>query len=340
MKYILQHYSKYPQMQLQDFIKLLYQANFGCEHIFSDKMVQYIDDEMAQCQAGGSLFEQISDSYCRVDLSAYKAIGGTGQTLGKCMRNVSAAGTKQDLCNKLDQLLLLIRDGVIKLDYSQAVEQIEWYKQQGCPAIHHSQQYRDNYHPHYRVVYTTQAMLLPAIIQIEQKLSLQQNVIVGMDGPCGSGKTTLAAVLSNYFNCPTIHADDFFLPPHLRSEQRIQSGQNLHWEAMLPVIQQAKQSMSFTYQAYNCQTNSYHDKTFNSSTCTIVEGSYSFVKPLFALYDITILLQIKPDKQLQRLFKRQSNIEQFVTKWIVFEQYHLQQIPKCDVIIDTNVEAL
>lgn len=341
MKYILQHYSKYPQMQLQDFVKLLYQANFGCEHIFSDKMVGYIDSEMQQCQCSSApLFEQISDEYCRVDLSAYKALGGTSQTLGKCMRNVHASGTKQHLCNQLDQLLLLIKDGTIGLDYHQAVEQIEWYKQQDCPAIHHSQQYRDSYHPHYRVVYTKQAMLLRAMVQIEGNLAQGKPIVVGMDGPCGSGKSTLAQVLSQHLSCPIIHADHFFLPPELRTMQRIQAGQNLHWEALLPVIEKAKQCKDFVYQVYNCQTNSYLDKQFNAASCTIVEGSYSLVEPLRHLYDVTILLQIDADKQLQRLTKRQGNIEQFVNKWIVYEQYHLDKLPPCDIVIDTNVEAL
>ncbi len=341
MKYILQQYNKYTQMQLMDFVKLLYQANFGCEHIFSDKMVDYIDSEMNACGVdNGCLFEPISDTFCRVNLASYKAIGGNAQALGKCMKSVKSTSSKEQLCRQLDQLLSLIKDGTIALDYNQSQQQIQWYKQQGCPAIHHSSVYRDNYNPHYRVVYTRQAMLLPAILLIEQKLSQKLPVIVGIDGPCGSGKSTLAGVLADYFSATIVHADCFFLPPQMRSEQRIRQGENLHWEALLPVIHQAKQGKDFVYQAYNCQTNSYQDITFNSSSCTIVEGSYSFVKNLFPLYDITILLQVNSQNQLDRLRMRQGNTEQYVNKWIVYEQYHLQQVPSCDIVIDTNLEAL
>ena len=42
--------------------------------------------------------------------------------------------------------------------------------------------------------------------------------LVGIDGRCGSGKTTLAAYLQEKLSAAVLHIDDFYLPFSLRSE--------------------------------------------------------------------------------------------------------------------------
>ena len=38
-------------------------------------------------------------------------------------------------------------------------------------------------------------------------------VLAALDGPCASGKTTLAGQAARQLGCPLVHMDDFFLPP-------------------------------------------------------------------------------------------------------------------------------
>ena len=52
---------------------------------------------------------------------------------------------------------------------------------------------------------------------IADRLARQSAVLVALDGRCGSGKTTLAAQLTERFpQSITVHTDDFYLPPSRR----------------------------------------------------------------------------------------------------------------------------
>ena len=47
----------------------------------------------------------------------------------------------------------------------------------------------------------------------------QSPVIVAIDGRCGAGKSTLAAVLAERLDANLIHMDDFFLRPEQRTPE-------------------------------------------------------------------------------------------------------------------------
>ena len=75
--------------------------------------------------------------------------------------------------------------------------------------------------------------------KIKQKIDilLKENkkdiVIIAIDGMTASGKSTLAEELSQIYNSPIFHADDFFLPMELRTEERLnEPGGNIHYERM------------------------------------------------------------------------------------------------------------
>ena len=50
-----------------------------------------------------------------------------------------------------------------------------------------------------------------AVCRIETLLAEQEHVFVAIDGPCASGKTTLARNLNERFGGNVLHMDDFFL---------------------------------------------------------------------------------------------------------------------------------
>ena len=43
--------------------------------------------------------------------------------------------------------------------------------------------------------------------------------ILTIDGRCGSGKSTLGKLLSDVYQCPLIHMDDFCVPKELRRDE-------------------------------------------------------------------------------------------------------------------------
>lgn len=46
-------------------------------------------------------------------------------------------------------------------------------------------------------------------------------VLAALDGPCASGKTTLAGQAARQLGCPLVHMDDFFLPPARKTPARL-----------------------------------------------------------------------------------------------------------------------
>lgn len=63
---LLDHLKKYPLMQLQDCIKLLYQSRFGCGHFLSDpaQVMMRLQNEYRDCIfSEGPLFESLGSDY-------------------------------------------------------------------------------------------------------------------------------------------------------------------------------------------------------------------------------------------------------------------------------------
>ena len=70
---LLNHFEKYPLMQLQDCVKLLYQCHFGCGHFLTDpaQTLLRLQNEYETCRPiAGSLLEPVGPNYCRLYLSA------------------------------------------------------------------------------------------------------------------------------------------------------------------------------------------------------------------------------------------------------------------------------
>lgn len=77
------------------------------------------------------------------------------------------------------------------------------------------------------------APLLPLLCELDGRLAQGRRTTLAIDGPCGSGKTTLAALLAQLYDCPVFHADDFFLRPEQRTPERFaQPGGNLDRERL------------------------------------------------------------------------------------------------------------
>ena len=62
------------------------------------------------------------------------------------------------------------------------------------------------------------SLLLSAVLKAQRE---QERVMVAIDGPCASGKSTLGAALAQKLGCPLFHMDDFFLPPAQKTPQRL-----------------------------------------------------------------------------------------------------------------------
>ena len=183
---------------------------------------------------------------------------------------------------------------------------------------------------------------------IKQKISSllsnkqKDKIIIAIDGMTGSGKTTLSQeLIKEYDNAPIFHADDFFLLPELRTEERLnEPGGNIHYERMKkevinPLIE-GKIGDLIKYKPYNCRIQNFgEEKILKINKINIVEGSYC-LNPYFGkYYDICIFMKINDKEQIERLTKRAPKmINNFINKWIPLEKkYHeaFRLSDKCDI---------
>ena len=175
--------------------------------------------------------------------------------------------------------------------------------------------------------------------RIDGLLSEKEQVLVAIDGNCAAGKTTLAAMLENCYNCNVFHMDDFFLQPGQRTPERYaEAGGNVDYERFYEaVLLPLASGKPFAYRPFDCRTMSLADPVaVTPKRLTIVEGSYCLHPHFGEVYDLKILLPVSPELQRQRILMRPQHLHQrFFTQWIPMEQRYLTELAipsRCDLI--------
>ncbi len=148
--------------------------------------------------------------------------------------------------------------------------------------------------------------------------------LVAIDGSSASGKSTLGQELARALNATLIHMDDFFLPPHLRTTQRLaQPGGNVHYERVLEqVLQPIARGEEPEYGVFDCsQMAVTHTRREPVRDVVILEGAYSLHPALREFYDLKILLRVDEQTQKERILRRNGPelLERFLTRWIPLE---------------------
>ena len=153
--------------------------------------------------------------------------------------------------------------------------------------------------------------------------------VIAIDGRAASGKTTLAKRLEIEFGAGVIHMDDFFLPPELRTEERLNKpGGNVHYERFAEeVLPNLHCPEEFSYGKFDCSAMRINGEvTVGASRVRVVEGSYAF-HPYFRCYsDIRIFLDIEYEEQLRRIRERNGDakLEIFKNRWIPLEEAYFK----------------
>lgn len=156
---------------------------------------------------------------------------------------------------------------------------------------------------------------------IQELLNHKDRVIVAIDGKCGSGKTSLASLLSEIYDCNVFHMDDFFLRPLQRTPERFKEiGGNVDYERFFDeVIQGLESGIPFSYRPLNCMEMALDPelKVFPKKL-NIIEGSYSLHPTLSDHYDLKVFLTIDEDVQKLRILNRNGpeKLKRFIDEWI------------------------
>lgn len=309
-------------MGLRDVIKMCYQAAFGAEHLLEDldRARKYFNEEF-ECveERDVPLYEYISEDVARVDLGAWKATGMPKEWLF----DIFVMATKESYGGESKMLENLAYVEELMPEIKGLIEE---YKTAGIRPVHHSSKYREENHPAYRLVDRKHLRLVPILVAAS---NFDGGVIV-IDGPCASGKSTMAIQLASILEGEVIRIDDFFLPMELRTKERLaEAGGNVHYERFKEeVVSKLGSGEKFSYTRFDCSIMDYGKSVeVPASKWRIVEGSYSH-HPYFGEYgDIRIYSMIDSDEQMRRILKRNGEemAQNFKNMWIPMENKYFKE---------------
>lgn len=373
-QYLIDQASTHPATQPRDIIKQCYQAAYGAEHLLSDmeRARAYLEREYASLTASDvlPLWEPISSQVCRVNLAAWKQRELPLEWIFRMF--AASASISVDRQQATDQFLaylntadMLIQTGQLPVSFlaEEWSDALSAYKKSGMTAVHHSDAYRQAEYPAYRIIRYEYVRLLPileAVAKYFHKHSASSAMydttanplvsapcIIAIDGRAASGKTTMADQLSQILEADVIRMDDFFLPPELRTSERLQTpGGNVHYERFLAeVLPHLKATDAFSYRRFDCHIMDYNGarqvracagtppcifRTESAKvTCPIriVEGCYSH-HPAFGDYpDIRVFSHVAADKQMERILHRNGPqmAQIFAERWIPMEESYIRE---------------
>ena len=176
--------------------------------------------------------------------------------------------------------------------------------------------------------------------RIDELLTQQDMVVVAIDGPCTSGKTTLAAKLAAVYDCNVFHMDDFFLRPEQRTAERFaEVGGNVDYERFMEeVLLPLKSGKPFSYRPFDCSTFTLVDPvTVTPKKLNIIEGTYSHHPYFGDSYDLKIVLTMDENTQRERILQRPAFLyKRFFEEWIPMENQYFDGFDikfQCDILI-------
>lgn len=351
---ILSHAGRYPDMEARDYMKLLYQSEFGPGHLISaqdGKVLEWLEKELAQAQEEGYApaqpVEDIGGGLCRLHLDPSSLTREDLPLVQTCFAlSARPRGSLEGLWHRVGQLAALCWEGEIPLKNEELSLYTALYDSQNCPAVSHSEGFRARYTPHYRVLDRDLALFFPAFRAISAALGATEGpVVVAVDGRCASGKTTFAARCAQVFpDCSVFHMDDFFLPFEKRTPERLaQPGGNVDYErALEEVFAPLSRGEKVELRPFDCSDGSFQPAvTYPFRRLSIVEGSYSHHPALAGYSRVKIFLTCSPETQLDRLAVRESSesLENFKTRWIPMEERYFAALDVqagSQVVVDTS----
>lgn len=344
---VYDHIRTYPMMEPIDAVKLAYQSEFGPAHMISDikHAEKMVERERAETKTKPApLFCHIGNGYVRLDLSSEDAAIYSSSLIARIFAASASdvSGTREELLYKLEIIRGIAKEGAFSFSPADFDRYLEEYAAEGYPMVSHSSRYKEVYAPAYRVIKHDYVRFLPLLSSIEQKIanSVGEPVLVAIDGHAAAGKSTLARLICSVFDCNVIQMDDFFLPPSMRTDKRLnEAGGNVHYERFMEeVILPLKKNTAFSYGIFDCSVMSVKEKReVEPKILNIIEGSYS-CHPFFqSPYDIQVFLDITQNEQMERILERNGSkmAERFREVWIPMENRYFEQFSvkeKCDFL--------
>ena len=347
-----EHCKAYPRLTCVDIFKFIYQSSFGCEHLVSSKTgaVEYIRKEYLERKIPSSSRAdegvcELDGDYVRVPLSVIDG-GLSPETLGRlfCLSAKKEENGLAALNEKLSVAIALAECGELPFSVAELKKEIKFWKENGFPAVHHSDEFRESYAPSYRVMAKKYADFISVFSLIDKALSSGENVTAAIEGGSASGKSTLGDILKEVYSCNLFHMDDFFLRPEQRTAERFaEVGGNVDRERFLEeVLLPLSQKREIEYRRFDCHEQRIHPAvTVKPCRLNIVEGAYSMHPLLAPYYTCSVFLDVSKECQRKRIGVRNTPklAERFFSEWIPLEERYFKELKikeKCDLSVSIS----
>ncbi|HHW30816.1 MAG TPA: hypothetical protein GXX20_03950 [Clostridiaceae bacterium] len=350
---LLKHYHLYPRMQIQDVVKLIYQNEFAGGHMIENEedslrklqnewhtietsigaYIELLEQNSTDKKTSCDFFEDIGNNLYRLSLIALKYSDISLETINRFFVNTSNSiqGSIQSFEKKLDVLRQCCSDGLLPYSLEELENYLYSYKEKGYPPVSHSETYRASYFPAYRIVKSEYCYFYEVFCRIDSLLKSKDMVIIAIDGNCAAGKSTLAALLADVYECNLFHMDDFFLTPELRTEERLKEiGGNVDYVRFKEEVMDGINSRCrFQYRKYDCRQMAFGEPVLvTPKKLNIIEGSYSMHPTLIGNYDLKIFLHIDEKEQKSRIINRNGAfmLKKFLDLWIPLENLYFKEL--------------
>lgn len=343
---IRRHAIRYPLMQPQDAVKLVYQNEFGGGHLVEDeeKSLERLRDEYEAVRGleAPEMYETIGNGYGRLNLSALDPREIPLERVNRVWIESAREnrGTTRGFFAKLDELEQIAGQGVFRFAGKKLAEFLAEYKTRGEFMIGHSREFREAYHPAYRVVQGTAVQMWPALREVERRLA-KGRAVIAVEGNSAAGKTTAAGMLGRIYDAGVVHMDDFFLPVSRRGSGWEKPGGNIDYERFREEVARPLEcGEDVNYRIFNCMKGEYTGvKRVKKSSVIFIEGAYSMHPGTGIRYDAALFLKVSAAEQKRRILDRdgQAGWEAFSAQWIprehaYFTEFGIKQ--KCGVTIE------
>ena len=341
---LMEHYRAYPRLELRDVFKFIYQSSFGCEHSVSslETVKARIEEEYFSAFAGPDRkAEPLDGDYVRVPLS-YMKQGISADTLSKLffLSAKKEESGMASLLEKLDVVRNMISNGELPFSKEAFEAALAEWRDKDFAAVRHSDSFREEYKPSYRVISKQFVPFLPLFAELDRRLAAGI-LRVAIEGGSASGKSTLADIISKVYDCTIFHMDDFFLRPEQRTPERFaEIGGNVDRERFLSeILLPMSRGEAVIYRKFDCSKMDLGDTMREEpKALTVIEGAYSLHPDLASYYDFTVFLDVTEEAQKARILKRNSPemAKRFFSEWIPMEKRYFSEMhvpEKCDLVI-------
>ena len=316
-----------PGARAEDIVKFIFQGMLGVGHLLgSEEQVQgHIARETAEHPSDPEepLAEPVSPDWVRLNLRRAKADGLTPRVIARLMLSAPAqtAFTRSDVLRACAEYAAQAGQPAVA-EAAERLRDPHW-----LPS--HSDAYRARYRPAYRLIPAEWTPLLPAIARIAHAAAGQGRTLVTLDGPCASGKTTLAERLASVLDAAVLHTDDFVVPHAQKTPERLAvPGGNCDWERLTAeVLAPWKAGGAGLFRRYDCRGDRLRDpEPMPAQSVLILEGSYCNLPAIRALADVHLFMATPEPVRRQRLIARESpgSLAMFDRRWIPLENAYFE----------------